>query len=160
MKNQYPYPNTQISVKISRTPVLQATSLGSTVLGFQRSPRSVALAPDPLHLSSSTPTVAAHSISPLPNSHRSLILRLLPPPLPGVVSRPPVRHHSPCYRLRTSHLSSVTARLRGCTLRPPPPLSPCETILYCSLYALIHVSVFICWTNSVWLYVFIIFKFA
>jgi hypothetical protein len=119
MKNQYPYPNTQISVKISCTPVQQATSLGSTVLGFQRSPRSVALAPDPLHLSSSTPTVVAHSISPLPDSRCSLILRLLPPLLPGVVLRPPVRHHSPCYRLRTSHLSSVTARLH-----PAPTTSP------------------------------------
>jgi hypothetical protein len=28
------------------------------------------------------------------------------------------------------------------------------------MYALIHVSDFICWANSVWLYVFIIFKFA
>jgi hypothetical protein len=143
-KNQYPYPNTRISVKI--TPVPQAhgphrhsPQRHKRSQGFQRSPRSASRPPS-LILSSSvlshsaTPTVAAHSNSPLPDSRCRCPLSVrVPGSLHGSRAQSADLQLvlSSCIADSQRSSSSVPASLTPCApgrLRPTP-LSPCVCYL-------------------------------
>ena len=139
-KNQYPYPNTRISVKITPVPQAHGPHRHSPQRhkrspGFQQSSEALARLVG-LHLSFSpplssptrpllppppTPTAAAHSISPLPDSrsHCPLSVRV-----PGSCA-------APGHRAQISSSSSVPASLTPCTLGRlrPAPLSPCVCYL-------------------------------
>ena len=143
-KNQYPYPNTRISVKI--TPVPRATSPQPTtpqavsrLPAIQRSPHSASRPPSLILSSyvlshSAISTAAAHSISPLPNSRCCC-----PLPVRVLGSLRGSRAQSadlqlvlsPCIADSLRSSSSVPASLTPCApgrLRPAP-LSPCVCYL-------------------------------
>jgi hypothetical protein len=72
---------------------------------------------------------------------------------------PPSRRLSPLH-IKHCAWGSVFSTWPCWALRRTLPARPAGLILYCSLYALMHVLDLICWTNFVWLYVFIILKFG
>jgi hypothetical protein len=150
-KNQYPYPNTRISVKI--TPVPQAyrphrhsPQRHKRSPGFQQSSKALAR-PVGLHLSFSplssptrplllpppTPTIVAHSISPLPDSRCRCPLPVrVPSSLRGSRAQSADLQLvlSPCIADSLRSSSSVPASLTPCApgrLRPAPSVPACAT---------------------------------
>jgi hypothetical protein len=154
-KNQYPYPNTRISVKITPVPQAHGPHRHSPQRhkrspGFQQSSEALAR-PVGLHLSFSpplssptrpllppppTPTAATHSISPLPDS-RCRCRCPLPVRVPGSLRGSRAQSAdlqlvlSPCIADSLRSSSSVPASLTPCApgRMRPAPLSPCVCYL-------------------------------